>query len=318
MTQRLRKPKLCVLILITIITLTICAGILYADRIKPYNKVVIIIDSSGSFKSRQVEAIRKTTELLKAISQTRVHRWEKAIDRITLISLDAIPEVLWSGSVKELKQKDPSFWTARFRGRRDYVLCTDVGAAFRLAVRNLDGDPRYVHKYMFVFSDLVDEAPSGSIYKPGRRNGSPPSGFPWDSLRDVSVSVFWLPANQKLVWRRAVEQHGLESFALYTASESSSVSIQPPPRPSTELTESERKILQKRYLGYVMKFLIWGAVVMVIAVGLLVAAVYVLRSRAGGQVHDARDSQQSQSHAGGSGSSGAQLNRPVAPRNRGR
>ena len=315
MIQRLCRPKLCVLILITIITLTICAGILYADRIKPYNKVVIIIDSSGSFKSRQVEAIRKTTELLKAISQTRIHRWEKAIDRITLISLDAIPEVLWSGSLKELKAKDPSFWTARFRGRRDYALCTDVGAAFRLAVRNLDGDPRYIHKYLFVFSDLVDEAPSGSIYKPGRRIGSPPSGFPWDSLRNVSVSVFWLPANQKLVWRRAVEQHGLGSFALFTVSESSSVSIQPPPRPSTELTESERKTLQKRYLGYAMRFLIWAAVFMIVAVAILVAAVYILRRRARGQAQNTRNSQQSQSDAG---SSGAQLNRPVAPRNRGR
>ena len=222
-------------------------------RPEPFNKLVIIVDNSGSFSEKQSEAIDRTIALLDALSSRKLHRWEKdkANDEITLISLDAIPEVIWRGSLPELKILGSDFWTARFKSRTDYSGCTDVTGAFRLAAKRLDGNPRYVRKYLFVFSDLVHQPPTDSIYKPGKPSRLPGDDFPWEVLRDISVSVLWVPGDQKLAWRRAVEQHGLESsFALYTTSESSEVEIKPPPRAELELTKAELKADRQRYIGY--------------------------------------------------------------------
>ena len=140
-------------------------------------------------------------------------------------------------------------WTERFQSRTDYSACTDVPAAFRLAARHLEGDPGHVGKHLFVFSDLIDQPPTDSVLKPGKISKEPAGDFPWEKLKDVSVSVFWVPPDQKLAWLRAVRQHQLaESFALYTTSESSLVEIAPPERPVTQLTAIQRKAEQQRYL----------------------------------------------------------------------
>ena len=234
-------------------------------RPEPFNKVVVIVDGSGSYSSRRMEAIDRAVALLNSMSQKKLHRWESASDRITIISLDAIPEALWEGSLHELKTMDSEFWTAHFQARTDYVDCTDVTAAFRLAARYLEGDPRYVHKYLFVFSDLIDEPPTDSIYRPRKPSRLPTGDFPWEALRDVSVSVFWVPPEQKLIWHRAVEERGLgASFALYTTSESAEVAIQPPPKPRIELTENERKTERERYVRYAWTFVKVAAIVMAV------------------------------------------------------
>jgi hypothetical protein len=56
------------------------------------------------------------------------------------------------------------------------------------------------------------------------------------------VSVFWVPAEQKLVWQKAVAEQGLDtSFNLYTNSESGQVKISPPPRAKVNMSEGERE-----------------------------------------------------------------------------
>jgi hypothetical protein len=220
----------------------------------PSNRVVLLIDASGSYKARQAEAVERAGALLEAMAQTKLHRWEPAADRLILISLDAMPEVLWQGTLQELKQSDRTAWAARFRARKDYANCTDVSAGFRLAAQHLVGDSRYVGKYLFAFTDLIHEPPTtaiGTCRRPTQPS-LPSDDFPWAGLADVSVAVFWVPPNQKLAWRRAVEERGLgATFALYTTSESAEVTISPPPRPTVELTEAERQVERERYLGYV-------------------------------------------------------------------
>lgn len=265
---RLRNSKLCLAFVLVVIALTVvCVGMI-AARVQPINKVAIIIDSSGSFRSRYNEAVQKAVEQLNGISQVKVQRWETASAEIVLISLDAIPEVIWKGSAIELKEHGASFWTSRFRARRDYSACTDVSGAFRVAARHLSGDSHYVHKYVFAFSDLISEPPGNSIYRPRTRSNEPRSDFPWKLLREVSVSIFWVPPNQKLLWQRAAQEHGLSSFTLYTPLESAEVAIQPPPRPKREYTEAERRTARSRYIRY------WKYLIAVI--GFFVAAMLAL------------------------------------------
>jgi hypothetical protein len=236
---------------------------------EPFNQIVIMIDSSGSYRSRQVEAVAKAAALLESMGQTKVRRWEETTDQITLISLDAVPEVIWQGSLVELKKLNPSDWVKRFNARTDYAACTDVAAAFRLADSYLNGDPLYVDKYLFAFSDLIAEPPTSSIRTCQRpaHPSLPPDDFAWDALHNVSVSIFWVPPDQKLAWQRAVAGHGLSTtFSLYTTSESSQVKIQPPPRAAFKESDEERAAKRDNLLS-------WTGKVFIMLVILLVALV---------------------------------------------
>lgn len=247
---------------------------------EPHNQVVIVIDGSGSYKARQTEAVGRAVALLEGMAQTKLHRWEPATDSISLISLDAIPEVLWQGTLQDLKKLDRAAWTTRFRARTDYAKCTDVSAAFRLAAQHLESDSRSVSKYLFVFSDLIHEPPTTSIAACQRpkRPSLPPDDFPWGALQDVSLAVFWVPPDQKLAWRRAVEENGLTAnFALYSASESTEITIAPPPRPTLVTTEAERQAEQERYLGYGKTLVRGMGTILVLAVLLPLVGIPVVR-----------------------------------------
>ena len=214
------------------------------------NKVTILIDGSGSFQNKQQDAINRVSVLLDSLAQKKLHRWELNSDQIIIISLDAIPEVIWNGSIQDLKDQDRKSWEKRFESRTDYAGCTDVTTAFRIATQHLDGDPRYIHKYLFVFSDLLHEPPNTSVNQCYLPSKTPRDEFPWQSLADVSVSVFWMPPDQKLAWRREALEHDVDSnFALFTASESDEVTIKPPPAPAVELMaeelEAEREEVRK-------------------------------------------------------------------------
>ena len=153
------------LVFVPVVLLIVLLGgsAIAASRIDSSNRVVIMIDGSGSYKSRQGEALTRSIKLLDAMAQAKLHRWEPVSDQIIIISLDAVPEVLWRGTLRELKTLDRTAWTARFQARRDYASCTDVGTAFKLATQHLKGDSRSVAKYLFAFTDLIHEPPTTSI-----------------------------------------------------------------------------------------------------------------------------------------------------------
>lgn len=273
-----------------------------ADEPELSTRVVVLVDASGSYHSRQADAVERAVGLLDDIAahatERRVHRWEKAPpppdDRVTIISLDAMPDVLWTGTVTALKAMDRSAWAARFRARGDYATCTDVGAAFRLAARHLEGDPRYVDKYLFAFTDLVDEPPTTSLRRCRRRSwpSLPPDNFPWEALTGVSVTALWVPAEQTLAWRRVLAEHGLEStFAIHAESESGEIAVTPPPRPErpdldaarAAAAETERLARRERLVenigsGSRTLGVVVGAIV-VLGLVLAVAAVVTRRLR---------------------------------------
>jgi hypothetical protein len=177
-------------------------------------------------------------------------------------------------------------WTERFKARTDFTGCTDVSAAFRVAAEHLEGDPRYIGKYLFVFSDLVDEPPAALSVRncrPPKRPSPPPQDFPWEALRDVSVSALWVPADQILAWQRAVTVAGLgATFKLYSASESEAVEVAPPPRRELHRTEEEAERDRARYVDYAKRGAGWlfgGTTVVVAVVGGILLAIRTLAQR---------------------------------------
>ena len=228
--------------------ITGCVG--SESTVRPSNRVAIVIDASGSYRARQVEAVERAVALVEGMAKTHARRWESKDDVIAIISLDASPDVIWKGSLKDLKPRPPAFWKERFLARTDYAGCTDVSKAFRLAGRVLEGDSRAVSKYLFVFSDLIHEPPMGSMRACQAPKGDPPEDFPWSALSDASVSVFWMPAEQKLRWTRAVEERGVsESVGLHTVSESARVAIPAPPRARLKVSDEERQSDRDSFLG---------------------------------------------------------------------
>jgi len=209
---------------------------------KPGNYVIVMIDRSLSFRSRQQDAIDRSVKYLDQIASRKLGRWEGKTDRITVISLDAIPAVLWEGNLQDLKKLSGADWGKQFAGRTDYQRCTDITGAFALAAdRFSSADAEATNKYLLVFSDLIHEPPLNSASVCAKPHPEPSEDFPWASLEDVSMNVFWLPINQKLIWQRIAKEKGLAGHvALYSDSESGAVDIAAPPPAKRRITEGER------------------------------------------------------------------------------
>lgn len=258
----------------------------HADaRQKPFNRVVIGIDASGSYKGRQAEALEKAKALLTDLSTRRVRRWEYA-DEVVLVSLDAMPEVIWRGDTKALQQADETVWLSQFRGRSDYTRCTDVAAFFALAAGLFAAAPLPTERYLVVFSDLVAEPPLNS---PATCQRPVPAAelaqdIPWDALADVSTTVFWVPVTQKLAWIRIAQERGLSSkFQLYAESESVGKQLKAPNPAKKKISEEQKAETQEAASSF-----LWGFVklitifVVIMAAGFGVMAMMV-RRRGGGR-----------------------------------
>lgn len=236
----------------------------------PVNRVVVVVDCSGSFKARRMEAIQATTKLLESMAETKLHRWETANSEVVLIALDAMPEVIWKGDLKKLKKTDRKEWIDRFNARKDLTGCTDVKAALELAATELEGDPSLIRKYLFVFSDLVHEPPTTSVRRCEKALCGPSPDLSWGAFEDVSVSVFWVPANIKLTWDRAVKEQGLQTFKLFSTSQSDAEKITPPPKPVRVVSEEERSASRAAVISAGTGILKWGGYVFAGFMGLAV------------------------------------------------
>ena len=283
---------------------------------KPFNRVVLMIDASGSYRDRQASAIAKADAMLAELAGRRVKRWESG-DEVIIISLDAIPEVIWQGPIPNLKGINETAWKDRFDARSDYAGCTDVGAGFRLAARLLGKDPLPTEKYLLVFSDLKDEPPttSPSICQPPKRPSPPALDFPWDQLADVSTSVFWMPPAQKLAWKRAVDAEGVESFQLYTTSESGVVELIAPDAAKKIMSEAERERYQDNFWNissYVVSLLLYAAGIGLV---IIIIVMIVLRFSQGRSLRRRRPPRNSRQPLPGNR---RPSRRPPSPANQGR
>jgi hypothetical protein len=254
---------------------------------KPFNRVVIGVDTSGSYKKRAAEAIVKARSLLDGMAKRRVRRWE-ASDQIVVISLDAIPEVVWEGTTKELASVDPATWTKRFQGRADYSACTDVERFFALSASKLSAEPAPVEKYLVVFSDLIAEPPLDSPKKCSRPLPAAQvvKAINWDQFSDVSTVVFWMPIAMKHAWLKALADQGANTgIRLYSESESGGQTLEAPQAAKRKVSVAEREQVKEQVVSAGTTFLTFLAY----SFGLLIAGTAIafalgrlLRSRRGG------------------------------------
>lgn len=249
-------------------------------RIKPFNRIVVVVDASGSYLRRQNEAIAKTGQLLAGLSARKVKRWEQA-DEIKIISLDAMPEVIWEGTPEKLSRTGATEWAARFKARKDYANCTDVTAALELAATLLEADPKPTEKYLFAFSDFVHEPPKGTLGKcqAHRLPSVPGKDFAWDRFAEVKIAVLWMPPAQKLAWDREMKEQGLTSYRLLTTSESASAELDIPAPARRKVTEAERQKGRETLLAAWDYMLIAVAALMALLVSGVGAAVVAQRFR---------------------------------------
>lgn len=248
----------------------------------PFNRVVVLLDASGSYQHRKEEALEKAEKLLAGLAAHKAKRWEQA-DEIKIVSLDAIPETIWEGTPAQLAKMEKSDWTERFKARQDYAKCTDVVSGLELAASLFEAEPVPTEKYLFVFSDLVHEPPVGVPTKcqAPKLPSVPDMDFAWGRLADVKMVVFWMPPAQKMAWDRAMKSQGLTSYRLYTNAESGIARIDIPEPAKRKVTDSERQEGRETLGGLLNGMLLFAGVVLVllVAAGLGIAITAMIRNR---------------------------------------
>lgn len=270
----------------------LCAGLITSEveaagkRTQPFNRVVVLLDASGSYQRRQNDAIMKTERLLDGMSGHRAKRWEQA-DEIKIISLDAIPEVIWEGTPEELSKIDKGDWAKRFKARQDYASCTDVIAGLELAATLLEASNKAggtpTEKYLFAFSDFIHEPPTESPTKcqAPKQPSVPGKDFAWDRFADVKLAVFWMPPAQKMAWDRVMKAQGLTGYRLFTTAESAVAKLDIPDTAKRKVTAAERQEGRQTLSNvFSAMFGIAGAGLVLIALsGVGVALVMMMRRR---------------------------------------
>lgn len=251
---------------------SLACGVRHADP--PSNATAVMLDLSGTFKNRAGAALEQTEKLLDGMADTKLRRWEKDRDSISIVALDAQPAVLWSGTLRALAElKDSGTLAALIAGRADYAQCTDIAAGFSVAAAAL-ADGSATNKYLFVFSDLVSEPPQTSLARcaPGRHPSPPPDDFDWSSLAEVSTDVFWVPPAQAFPWKQAITAQGLSNIRIHTPSESERAVLNPPPRPKRQIGPIETQAARSQITTGLFLAGIALIVVLAVAVGAVMLA----------------------------------------------
>jgi hypothetical protein len=222
-----------------------------ASNPKPNNAISVVIDSSGSFAGRQIQAIAQVGTFMSGLEaqQEGVRHWQAA-DRISVIALDSVPAVVFRGKVAELATMKEADWAKRFAARKSLGGCTDLPRAFDLAAGELAaGATPQTKKYLFAFSDLISEPPTRDPNTCAPSVAVPGQNFNWKQLSDVSFSAFWLPPGQVLAWDRALRSNGLTAFRLSSDSESRIEAVDIPKAAKRVVTDEEKGKAQANLIG---------------------------------------------------------------------
>lgn len=244
-----------------------------ASEGSPFSRVVIILDASGTFRGRISEALLKVQELVAALESQRTTRRDTP-DEIYILRLDGAPKVIWAGNRLQLDQLTPEMLQAAF-GPATIPDCTDVGAAFNLAQFKLDAAPAPMGKYIFAFSDLLDEPVSSGGRKcvPLARPSLPPRSVDWKRLSDVSILGLWVDDREIRAWSETL---GIpKNIKLLDEAQSRNSTVAAIPKATRKLTESDLAIAKQSVAST-----LWNAGVVILALGATVIVVGMLGTRA--------------------------------------
>lgn len=249
----MKTMKIITMAVMVIAAVAIAAQDSFAEkRVRPFNRIAIMLDASGSFKDRRMEAVQKASELIDKISNVQSKRYEGK-DEVIVISLDSIPETIWSGAKEQLRNESLQYWKQRFEARNDYQYCTDIENGFILAAQELHKEPQATNLYLFAFTDLINEPPAGSATKcqPATLPSLPSAQFPWNAFADVEAHILWVPINQKQAWLEAAKTAGLgANFHIHSESESNVIELNAPPKARHIMTREERESGKENIQGF--------------------------------------------------------------------
>lgn len=227
--------------------LTALVSLAHADESARAN-VGLLIDTSASLSDHSERIAASARRMLKDIEEAPHKRWEKPSVHVSVIVLDSVPSVVWSGSSADLRTLNPEDLIARLRARSGLGQCTDVLAGLRLALREVGPADSNVARYVLVYSDLRHEPPVPP--REGRRGCAHavpvPDNVPWNELQGVEFHALFLPEDQYRAWTHAAGEASLDSFHAYTQAESAVVSLKvpAPPTGSAEAVEAKRSAVR--------------------------------------------------------------------------
>lgn len=247
-------------------------------------RIAIAIDRTISFAgdggAQVTQAEEQVTRFIRGLGADgrSLRRWEEDSDRVSLVAIDAAPEILLTTGLRSLQQAAGS-WRQRFASREAYARCTDVVGAVQQALRAFEGATPTTRRYLYLYSDLVNEPARGSSLRRCQHPvQGPPEGFPWEALQGVEVSAFGVPPAAKRRWIAAAEAHGLrDSFHVYDPSEWTAFELHVPRRAAAPIDPEAQRQRREEVLGKGRSALLVGDVVAVLGIFALTAIAVMAR-----------------------------------------
>jgi hypothetical protein len=247
----------------------------------PFNRIVIILDASGTFRKRVGEALPKIQGLVAGIEGERTTRYD-AQDEILIISLNGHPSVIWAGYKDQLDQLTEQQLQDAF-GVTPKPDCTDVGYALNLAGFKLNAAPPPTAKYLFAFTDLLNEpvTKDGKSCLPLSRPSLPPRSVEWDSLADASMTFFWVSDVEIRGWEQVLAPKHLNLKMLDEAA-SRNANIESVPKAKRKISAQEQQQAQEgfRRLGVVVAIVAGAVIGLVVLMGVALSLIARRRRRA--------------------------------------
>jgi len=269
-----------------------------AVRFRPYNVVVIVLDTSESFqrparepgiegKVLSVEAFAVVERYLKAAAERRQRRPDGS-DQYFLVAADAASQLIWSGSREALAGLTPEVLRSKLVARKQFAQCTDIEAALNTAAVILRDHERASEKVVLTFSDLIHEPPVGDYARCAKPSGAPPAGIRWDLLQEASLGFYFVSKEFKYgrpdeAWRKELERRAVRAKFLDAAQTlTADVDVVPPPPARRTPTADEVKEAKTSFDGLIARLgslLTYAAVGLGAILALAGGAIFVARRR---------------------------------------
>jgi len=171
-----------------------------------YNRVILLVDTTASFKEYRQEALELAQRLVDQLGRQRRRHWETP-DSIKVIAIDARPAAVWQGTPKDLRSQLTttvgSMSLVTLLGQRGYGQWTDLIAALNLAIDELNREPVAAGNWLFVLSDLEH-----STLGTGELTTPPVDRIRWDALPKGTVfGAFYVPEGRHIAWENALRPY---------------------------------------------------------------------------------------------------------------
>ncbi len=237
-----------------------CAPGRLQGRPAPYNAVVVVLDTSDSFRRpwRQPgldgkipvqEALGVVQRLFQEAAAERQRR-TAGKDQYFLVAADGASQLIWSGTREQLSRLTPEALATALDVRRAYAACTDLEAALNEAAVIVHAHPD-AERWVLVFSDLLHEPPRGSYAACVAPSGEPPAGIRWDELAGARLGFYFVskafPYRPDRHWRAELERRGLRAIFLDAPQTlTAGVAVTPPPPARYRVTEGDVRAAQEQ------------------------------------------------------------------------